>query len=79
MIEISPETACMLYVGGILLLLLLTWVFHSRKAKHRDIVKLTTVHATCEYCGSSYLVESFTTFHRCPHCQCLNQGHDKSL
>jgi hypothetical protein len=77
MIKIAPETACMLYVGGILLLLLLTWIFHSRKAKSRDIVKLSTVHTTCEYCGAAYLVESFTAFHRCPHCQCLNKGQGK--
>ena len=77
MIEIAPETACMLYVGILLFLLLTTWLLRTRKAKYRDIIRLTTIHATCEYCGTSYLVESFTTFHRCPHCQCLNQGHPK--
>ena len=74
MIEIAPETACMLYVGTLLFLLLATWLLRSRKAKYRDIVKLTTIHATCEFCGEAYLVESFTAFHRCPRCRCLNQA-----
>ena len=74
MIEIAPETACMLYVGTLLFLLLATWLLRSRKAKYRDSVKLTTIHATCEYCGAAYLVESFTAFHRCPRCHCLNQN-----
>ena len=78
MIEIAPETACMLYVGGLLILLLVTWLRHSQKAKSRDIVKLTAVHVTCEFCSSSYLTESFTSLHRCPHCQCMNRSRPNS-
>ena len=73
MIEIAPETACMLYVGGLILLLLVIWLKNSQKVKEREVVKMTTVHATCEYCSSEYLVESFTPFHRCPYCQAINR------
>ncbi len=74
MIEIAPETACMLYVGGVLILLLITWLRHSHTAKRRTNVRLTSVHTKCEYCSSSYLVESYTQFHRCPHCKCMNSS-----
>lgn len=73
MIEIAPETACMLYVGGLLVLLLVTWLRHSYRAKNREIAKHTPVYVTCEFCSSSYLTESFTRLHRCPHCQCMNK------
>jgi hypothetical protein len=74
MIEVSPETACMFYVGSLILLLLVIWLRYSHKANKRNLVKFTTVRAVCEYCGASYLVESVTPFHRCPHCQCLNKA-----
>lgn len=77
MIEISPETACMLYVGGLLLLLLWTWIRHSQRAKRREVVKLTTMHVTCEFCSHSYLAETFTPYHRCPNCHCLNSQSAK--
>jgi hypothetical protein len=74
MIEIAPETACMLYVGILLITLLCTWLYHSHKARHRDIAKLTPTYIMCEYCSSSYLTESFTSLHRCPHCHCMNKS-----
>jgi hypothetical protein len=73
MIEIDPDTGCMLYVGGLILLLLITWLWSTQKAKKREIIKLTTIHVTCEYCSASYLVETFTQFHRCPTCNCVNK------
>ncbi len=79
MIEIAPETACMLYVGGLIFLLLIIWLRHSHKSKRREIMKMTTVRATCEYCSSSYLIESLTSFHRCPYCQCINQTRENKI
>lgn len=76
MIELAPDTACMLYVGSLLLLLFLSWLRASQRAKKREIVRLSSTRATCEYCGASYLIESFTPFHRCPTCQCINTKKD---
>ncbi len=72
MIKLCPETACMLYVGGLLFLLLGTWIRHSQRAKRREVVKLTKVHVSCEFCSHSYLAETFTPYHRCPKCHCMN-------
>lgn len=72
MIEISPDTACLLYIGGLLIGLIALWWRWSMKWKRRDISKLQVRKLTCELCKSNYLDESFTEFHRCPICGCLN-------
>jgi len=77
MIDIAPETASMLYVGGLLSVLLFIWLRHSQKVGKRDNKRMATRSVSCEYCGSCYLVESFTSFHRCPYCQCVNKGDDE--
>jgi hypothetical protein len=73
MIEVSPETACMLYVGGLLGLLIFAWIRHSLVTKNREIIVAKSRHHSCEFCSHSYLIDSLTAYHRCPQCKCLNQ------
>jgi len=78
MIEITPDTGCMLYVGGLLFLLFVIWWKTSQKSKKREVVTITKQKSTCEYCGNSYIAESRIALHRCPHCSCINEMKEKS-
>lgn len=72
MIKISPDIACMLYIGSLLLGLIILWWKWNTRLKKKEVVKLRSRRLTCELCKSEYLDESFTSFHKCPICGCLN-------
>lgn len=72
MIELSPETACMIYVGGLLFLLMGSWIAYSYSTKHKEVTLHKNVHHVCEFCSTPFIVDSLTIYHRCPNCQCLN-------
>lgn len=74
MIEVSPEAACMLYLGIAILAVLGIWLFQHKKSQKKEIISYTTAHFTCEFCHSAYLDDPLKTVTRCPECQSLNKN-----
>ncbi len=79
MIELSPSTAFMLYLGLTLAAVLGLWAyqhFDSRKSK------LTTTDQRiyiCEYCHFVYLAEHAKKITQCPQCQSHNKDNALAL
>ena len=79
MIHLAPDMACMLYIGGLILgLTVLWWRWHTR-LKKKKYLRLKSRRMTCELCKSDYLDESFTLFHKCPICGCLNASENQTI
>lgn len=77
MIRLAPDIACMLYIGGLLLCLTILWWRWHTQLKNKTYVRLKQRRLTCELCKSEYLDESFTHFHKCPICGCLNVSEEQ--
>lgn len=69
MIEVAPETACILYLGLALSLVLIIWLFTKKK----EIAPFHREMRTCEFCQHSYLEEASKSISRCPQCQLLSK------
>jgi hypothetical protein len=74
MIEVSPETAFMLYLGGTVLAIIGTWVWQHFVAKKKEIISFPSRTFHCEFCHASYLDDPIKPFTRCPECQSLNKN-----
>lgn len=75
MIEVTPETACMIYLGITAIALLCIWLRKSRKSK--DVITFSSKMILCEFCHLGYIDDTRKSLTRCPHCQFLNK-HLKS-
>ncbi len=72
MIEVTPDTACMLYVGGMVITLFWAWFKSMRKDRKKDVQRvLHVVH--CEFCASGYTSSSISLLSRCPNCGLINK------
>ncbi len=73
MIEIAPDTAFLLYIGLMLLLLLGTWTYHLYRSSKRKLVLTEYELSVCEYCHFAYLATRGDKLSRCPQCKALNK------
>ncbi len=73
MIEVSPATGVMLYLGITLIFILSLWGlnhYHKRK----KYVKLEAQRLlVCEYCHFAYLEDWGKTVTQCPQCSSFNK------
>ncbi|MDP1834539.1 MAG: hypothetical protein Q8K75_01290 [Chlamydiales bacterium] len=73
MIELSPDTAFLLYLGCTLVVLLGTWTYHVFRAGRRKLIIQEHQLQTCEYCAFAYLATRGVQISRCPQCKSLNK------
>lgn len=73
MIEIEADLACLLYLGGALLVISGVWLIGRHSSKSRDETLLPLRRWVCEFCHHSYLEEISHTISRCPQCRFLNE------
>lgn len=72
MIELSPTTALMLYLGLSLLFLLGVWAYNYYAALKKRILPSEKELIVCEFCHFAYLDVSEKKISRCPRCNSLN-------
>lgn len=73
MIELSPNTGFMLYLGATLLLILGIWGYHHYKSRKKTILTSPQELLICEYCHFAYLAESGLKVSKCPRCHSFNK------
>lgn len=69
MIEVSPDTACILYLAFAVFGVFLVW-FATKK---KEISRFEMRHKRCEFCHHTYLEDTDQKLSRCPQCQLLNK------
>lgn len=69
MIEIAPETACILYLALCLSIVLTIWCLTKKK----EVAKFELKSRSCDFCNYHYLEEIDRPISRCPQCQLLNK------
>lgn len=72
MIELSPTTALMLYLGATLTFLLSFWIYQHYRLRQKKILPLEKDLHVCEFCHYAYLFEGTKKLSRCPRCQSFN-------
>jgi hypothetical protein len=73
MIELSANTAFMLYLSLTLLTLLTLWLHHHYRSRHKKIVTSEHELHVCEYCHCAYLEQDFKAISQCPECKLFNK------
>lgn len=73
MIEISPNTAVMLYLGLTLAVLLGIWCSHHYFSRKEKISLLEQELLVCEYCHCAYLEDLGKKITQCPQCRSFNR------
>lgn len=75
MIELSANTAVMLYLSFTLVVILGLWLHHHYQSRRKKIV--TTDHELylCEYCHCAYLEADFKDITQCPECGLFNKNN----
>jgi Zn finger protein HypA/HybF involved in hydrogenase expression len=71
MIEVSPDTACMLYLSLALAVMIVSWYKSHAKFKKKEIIKYEQIRKTCEFCNHSFLENPELAVPRCPQCHCF--------
>jgi uncharacterized paraquat-inducible protein A len=74
MIELSPTTAFMVYLGVTLAVLLGIWVTQHYRSKSKPTLPSEQKLQVCEYCHFAYLDDSNKGVSKCPQCQSYNKG-----
>ncbi len=72
MIELSPTTALMLYLGFTLVCLLSAWLYHHFRSRNKCILPSAQDLHVCEFCSFAYLDTGAKKITRCPRCQSFN-------
>jgi hypothetical protein len=73
MIDIAPETACILYLAVGISVVIGIWLATRKK----EVVHFALKHQTCEFCLHTYIEETQATISRCPQCQLLTGSAKK--
>ncbi len=76
MIEVTPDTACVLYLGIAMMIVLGMWLFRYKKHK-TNAIPYAKRHIVCEFCHTSYIDNPEKLLTRCPECQFLNNKSNK--
>lgn len=74
MIEVSPETACIIYLGLTVVAVFIAWIKHNKKNQSKEIITFTSGKITCEFCNFSYVDDVRKSLTRCPQCQFMNKN-----
>lgn len=69
MIDIAPETACILYLAIGLSVVIGIWLATRKK----EAAPFTLKHQTCEFCYYQYIEDTQKKISRCPQCQLLSK------
>lgn len=73
MIELSPNTALMLYLGFTLAVLFGIWVASHYRRRKRNFLPLEKELVVCEFCLFAYIDEGAKKVTRCPRCESFNR------
>jgi hypothetical protein len=73
MIELSPNTGFMLYLGLTLVILFVLWAYHHYLGKNKKIAVTPQQLFVCEYCQFVYLAEGELKVTQCPQCRSFNK------
>jgi ribosomal protein L37AE/L43A len=73
MIELAPTTACMLYLGMTLLVLLGLWLSQHYKTRRSQFFPQERLLHKCEFCHYAYLDEQSKNITKCPRCGSYNK------
>ena len=74
MIEVTPETACVLYLGLAISALMLAWFFHHKKAVKKTVITFHKSNFSCEFCHFTFVEDPSKPLVRCPECHSLNKN-----
>ncbi len=69
MIELTANTAFMLYLCLTLTIILGLWVHHHYQSRRKKIVTSEHELYLCEYCHFAYLEDDFKKITQCPQCK----------
>jgi ribosomal protein L37AE/L43A len=72
-IEVSPSTAVMLYLGLTLVGVLGLWGFNHYRTRNRSLKIDAQQLLVCEYCHNVYLEANEASVTQCPQCQSFNK------
>lgn len=72
MIELTANTALMLYLTMTLAPLLLLWTFQNYRWGKKKIITIEKKVYVCEYCQFAYLDDAERKVTRCPQCELFN-------
>lgn len=75
MIELSANTAVMLYLGLTLGILLGIWGYHHYRSRSKKIFTEEQELLVCEYCHFAYLEDITKSVNQCPQCQSFNKAN----
>ena len=70
MIDIAPESACVLYLAISLFVVIGIWLATRKK----ETVQFAFKHKTCEFCYFHYIEDTQKQLSRCPQCQLINRS-----
>jgi hypothetical protein len=73
MIELTPTTACTLYLSATLALLLSLWIYQHYRLRHKKLITVAQELHVCEYCHYAYLADLGRNVTQCPQCQSYNK------
>jgi hypothetical protein len=74
MIELTPDTALMLYLAMTLAVILGIWICSHYRRRTRSFLPLEKELVVCEFCLFPYLDEGGKKITRCPRCDSFNQS-----
>jgi ribosomal protein L37AE/L43A len=73
MIELSPTTGFMLYLGATIAFLFAIWAMQHYRTRKKTVVTASQELFICEYCHFAYLQEFGRKVTQCPQCNSYNQ------
>lgn len=75
MIELTTNTAMMLYLVLTLGCVLGIWIYHHYFSKRKKISLAARELLVCEYCHFAYLEELSKPVNQCPQCHSFNKSN----
>lgn len=75
MIELSANTALMLYLGLTLATLMGLWAVQHFQKRRKKILTHDQELLICEFCHFAYLGDIGKPVSKCPQCQSFNKGN----
>lgn len=73
MIELSPTTALMVYLGLALAAILSIWIFNHYSARKKVFLPEEKKLHVCEFCHFAYLDVTEKEITKCPRCTSFNR------
>lgn len=73
MIELTFNTAFMLYLSFTFLAVMGIWLFSHFRARHKTILTCEKELIICEFCRFAYLEQQHKPLNKCPQCGLFNR------